>query len=77
MHYQTEQLPFESEPLQTIIQTLAQMDAVIVVPRDQITYGDVKEYESRSERDDNEPWEVLEWNNAVLCLPLPCRISNL
>lgn len=64
MHYQTEQLPFESEPLQTIIQTLAQMDAVIVVPREQITYGDVKEFESRSERDDNEPWEVLDWKNA-------------
>lgn len=64
MHYQTEQLPFESEPLQTIIQTLAQMDAVIVVPREQITYGDVKEFESRSERDDNEPWDVLDWKNA-------------
>lgn len=61
MHYQTEQLSFESESLQTIIQTLAQMDAVIVVPRKQITYGDVKEFESRSERDDNEPWEVLDW----------------
>ena len=64
MHYQTGQLPFESEPLQTIIQTLAQMDAVIVVPREQITYGDVKELESRSERDDNEPWDVLDWKNA-------------
>lgn len=64
MHYQTGQLPFESEPLQAIIQTLAQMDAVIVVPREQITYGDVKELESRSERDDNEPWEVLDWKNA-------------
>lgn len=64
MHYQTGQLPFESEPLQTIIQTLAQMDAVIVVPREQITYGDVKEFESRSERDDNEPWDVLDWKNA-------------
>ena len=64
MHYHTEQLPFESEQLQTIIQTLAQMDAVIVVPRDQITYGDVKEYESRSERDDNEPWDVLDWKNT-------------
>lgn len=47
--------------MQTIIQTLAQMDAVIVVPREQITYGDVKELESRSERDDNEPWDVLDW----------------
>ena len=70
MHYQTEELSFESEQLQGIIQALAQMDAVIVVPRDQITYGEVKEYESRSQRDDNEPWDVLDWKK-VDEVPMP------
>ena len=64
MHYQTEQLPVESEPLQTIIQTLAQMDAVIIVPRDQMPYGDMKQFASRSEHDDNEPWDALDWKNT-------------
>ena len=63
MHYQTEQLTFESEPFQTIIQTLAQMDAVIIVPRKQMPYGEVKELSSRLERDANEPWPVLDWKN--------------
>lgn len=70
MHYQTESLCFESESFQTIIQVLSQMDAVIIVPRDQITYGDVKEYVSRSERDSNEPWEALDWKNADE-IPMP------
>lgn len=69
-HYQTEMFSYESEPLQTIIQTLAQMDAVIIVPRDQMRYGDVKEFSSRSERDDNEPWPVLDWKNEKE-VPMP------
>lgn len=70
MHYQTESLIFESESFQAIIQNLSQMDAVIIVPRDQITYGDVKEFVSRSERDSNEPWEILDWKNADE-IPMP------
>lgn len=70
MHYQTEPLYFESESFQTIIQVLSQMDAVIIVPRDQITYGDVKELVSRSERDSNEPWGALDWKNSNE-IPMP------
>ena len=70
MHYQTESLCFESESFQTIIQVLSQMDAVIIVPRDQITYVDVKEFVSRSERDGDEPWEALDWKNADE-IPMP------
>ncbi len=70
MHYQTEPMSFESESFQTIIQVLSQMDAVIIVPRDQITYGDVKEFISRSERDSDAPWEVLDWKNADE-IPMP------
>lgn len=70
MHYQTEPLYFESESFQTIIQVLSQMDAVIIVPRYQITYGDVKELVSRSERDSNEPWGALDWKNSNE-IPMP------
>lgn len=70
MHYQTKPLLFESETFQIIIQELAQMDAVIIVPRDQITYGDVKDFASRSQRDDNEPWASLNWKDSNE-IPMP------
>lgn len=70
MHYQTAQLYFDSETLQTIIQTLAQMDAVIIVPREQISYGDVKKLSSRSIIDDDQPWAVLDWRNSAE-VPMP------
>lgn len=70
MHYQTAQMYFDSETLQTIIQTLAQMDAVIIVPREQISYGGVKELSSRSIIDDDQPWAVLDWKNSDE-IPMP------
>ena len=70
MHYQTGQLRFESDEFQSIMTLLASMDAVIIVPRDQITFGEMKEYESRSQRDENEPWEALNWKDAD-AVPMP------
>lgn len=64
IHYQTAQLYFDSETLQIIIQTLAQMDAVIIVPREQISYGDIKELSSRSIIEEDQPWAVLDWENS-------------
>lgn len=69
IHYRTDKLSFESEAFQTVIQSLSQMDAVLIVPRDQMTYGDVKEFSSRSMKDSNEPWPILDWksgNDAVM-----------
>ena len=63
LHYQTDLLAFGSEPFQKIIQTLSQLDAVIIVPRDQISYGDMKDFASDSEHDDNAPWDKLDWKN--------------
>jgi len=70
MHYQTDRLGYSSDSFQNIIQTLAQMEAVIIVPREQMSYGDVKEFVSRSERDEYEPWKKLDWRNADE-IPMP------
>ncbi len=70
MHYQTEQLQFESNEFKSIIQHLSQMDAVIIVPRDHLTYGDVKDFMSRSEREDNKPWAKLDWKGSDM-IPMP------
>ena len=40
------------------------MDAVIIVPREQMSYGDVKELTSRSTTEEDQPWEVLDWKNS-------------
>lgn len=76
MHYQTEKLLFSDDAFQTIMKELSLKGAVIIVPRDQLTYGDVKEYISRSEREANEPWDALDWKNAD-AVPLPPIKENL
>lgn len=76
MHYQTIQLSFTDEAFQNIMMTLSKMNAVIIVPRDQLTYGDVEEYISRSQKDANEPWEMLDWRSSKE-VPLPPVRDNL
>ena len=44
------------------------MDAVIIVSRSQMPYGDVMGFISRSEHGEYEPWEKLYWRNAA---PMP------
>ena len=70
MHYATGQLAFESESFQTIIQTLAQMQAVIIIPREQVTIGDMKVYASKSEQEENKAWQLLDWKDAD-AVPMP------
>ncbi len=77
MHYQTEQLTFDSEQLQQIIQTLSQHNAVIIIPRDQMSYADVEGFSSRSERNDDEPWEFLDWKNGSEVATPPVKKSIL
>ena len=77
MHYQTEQLTFDSEQLQQIIHTLSQLNAVIIIPRDQMSYADVEGFSSRSERNDDEPWEPLDWKNESEVATPPVKKSIL
>ena len=76
IHYHTDQLPFGSEQFQTIIQNLSQMDAVIIVPREQMPYGDVKDLASESEHDDDTSWAKLDWMNTNE-IPMPPIKENL
>ena len=70
LHYTTKQLKFESDEYQSIIQTLAQLEAVIIIPRDHLNGKQVKTYISQSENDLHEDWPVLEWKNAET-IPMP------
>lgn len=64
MHYETKRLVFESGEFQSIIRCLSYLDAVIMVPREQITIGDTKKYISQSVCDDNEAWPELDWKSS-------------
>lgn len=64
IHYTTEPMPFSSEAFQAIVQTLAQLDAVIIVPREQITGGEAKALMAQSEQEDSEAWPRLDWLGA-------------
>lgn len=70
VHYTTEPMSFTSEGFQSIVQTLAQLDAVIIVPREQITGGEAKALIAQSEQDDREAWPMLDWRGED-AQPLP------
>lgn len=63
MRYYTDNMNFESEAMQRIIMFLAKRKATIVVPRDQITMGEMKQIESQSVHEENEAWPVLDWKH--------------
>lgn len=64
MHYTTDRLAFDSEAFQNIVQTLAQLGAVIIIPRDQLTVGEVRSIVSQSELSEQEPWPQLDWQSS-------------
>ena len=74
MHYQTGPMAYDSEPFQAIIQQLSQMDAVIIVPRNQLKWGEMRELASRSERIVDEPWKALDWKHEKPMPPVGRRL---
>lgn len=64
MRYTTDRQTFDSEAFQSIVQMLASLGAVIIVPRDQLTVGEVRSMVSQSEQSAQEPWPQLDWRSA-------------
>lgn len=52
-------------------------NAVIIIPRDQMSYADVEGFSSRSERNDDEPWGTLDWKNESEIAMPPVKKSIL
>ena len=70
MHYQLSPMRFDSQEFQSVITLLASLNAVITVPRSQITVGEMKELQSQSQKEISEPWPVLDWRSAD-AVPMP------
>lgn len=69
MHYATNRLTSESSEFQTIMMLLASLRAIILIPREYLTVGEMKEYAQPRKLDENSNWPVLDWNNLSLLPP--------
>lgn len=70
MRYFTENLEYDSETMQCIISFWVKAKAAIVIPRHQITIGEMKQMEALSQREEDMAWPVLDWQNEAQP-PLP------
>lgn len=60
-HYATEALDPQSHQFTNIMELFAKQDAMMTVPRSQLTLGDIGKLESQAEIDDNANWPQLDW----------------
>lgn len=80
MHYATDRLVCDSPEFQTIMMLLASLRAVILIPREYLTVGEMKEYAQDRKREENSSWPKLDWRNSLLLPPprheIQIRISS-
>lgn len=69
MHYATDRLVADSPEFQTIMMLLASLRAVILIPREYLTVGEMKEYAQGRKREGNSNWPELDWRNSLLLPP--------
>lgn len=69
MHYATDRLVSDSPEFQTIMILLASLRAVILIPREYLTVGEMKEYAQGRKREENSNWPELDWRNSLLLPP--------
>lgn len=72
MHYATAGLTSESQEFQEIMILLASFRAIILIPRENLTVGEMREYAQIIKRDESDNWPKLDWHNSSL-LPPPRR----
>ncbi len=69
MRYATDRLVADSPEFQTIMMLLASLRAVILIPREYLTVGEMKEYAQGRKREENSNWPELDWRNSLLLPP--------
>lgn len=80
MHYATAGLTYDSQEFQAIMILLASLRAIILIPREYMTVGEMKEYTQTRKRDESDNWPKLDWHNSSLLPPprheVQIRISS-
>ncbi|MCM1139487.1 MAG: strawberry notch family protein [Muribaculum sp.] len=69
-HYSTDMLVLDSLEFNEIISHLASLRAIIMIPREYITIGEMKEFSKDRVADDNCNWSELDWQNAAIMPPV-------
>lgn len=76
VRYETGRLSFGTEEFQDILETMVQLDAVIIVPQDQLTVGEVRTMISLSQQSEQDSWPRLDWESTST-VPIPVNSERL
>lgn len=80
MRYATDSLSHDSPEFASIMTLLASLRAVILIPRDYLTVGEMKDFANIRMTEDNSDWPRLDWRNSSAQTPpkreLQIRISS-
>lgn len=74
-HYYTDALRPTDGKFVEIISTLTKLGAVVLIPRGRLTVSELKKYNSRSRRDIDRSWPLLDWHAhpEALTPPVHCE----
>ncbi len=75
MRYATPKLKADSAKFIEITTLLASLKAVIMVPRDYLTVGEVKGYTQSRPEDANSNWPVLDWRSKLIMPPVRKEVA--
>lgn len=68
-HFSTDRLSGESEIFLGIMNLLASLRAVILIPREYMTVGEMKDYSRKDDTQSNKHWPTLDWQQSSMLLP--------
>ncbi|MCM1141450.1 MAG: strawberry notch family protein, partial [Muribaculum sp.] len=74
-HYATNRLLATSSEFTEIMTLLASLKAVILIPREYLTVGELKEYIKPRQNTDNSHWPILDWRESVKLPPVRDEIK--
>lgn len=69
MRYATEQLQPDSPEFASIMTLLASLRAVILIPREYLTVGEMKDFANLRTIEDNSQWPELDWRHSAILPP--------
>lgn len=69
MRYATESLSFDSPEFTSLMTLLASLRAVILIPREYLTVGEMKDFANVRLMENNSDWPSLDWKNSTAKTP--------
>lgn len=75
MRYATARLSGQSTEFMVIMTLLASLQATIMIPREYITVGEMKEYASPRQQIENSNWPKLDWRNSQALPPVARQVQ--